>query len=387
LRSFLSLGFRPFFLAMALWAVAAMALFTFGAHGDIVLSSHFGLYAWHAHEMQFGFVGAAVAGFLLTAVPNWTGRPALRGRWLLAVLVLWFAGRAAMLWSADIGAVPAALIDTAFWLVLAVFILVAVTGARNLRNIPVAIAVLAMAAAVAGNHLAQAGISPHRGPLIFGVAVMVMLISLIGGRIVPNFTRNWLAQREADRLPAAFGLFDRVVLALSLAVMAAWVAGIDRAGLAGACLATGLLHIARLARWRPQATLAEPLVWVMHLGYAWVAAGFLMLGLSMLSPAVPESAAIHAWTAGAMGTMILAISTRATLGHTGRALTAGPGTALIYALVSLAALTRVAAPVLPDRFILLIASASSFWIAAFALFLVLYGPALLGPRADESPPA
>ncbi|NBC31784.1 MAG: hypothetical protein GVY13_03810 [Alphaproteobacteria bacterium] len=372
---------------MALWAVAAMALFTFGAHGDIVLSSHFGLYAWHAHEMQFGFVGAAVAGFLLTAVPNWTGRPALRGRWLLAVLVLWFAGRAAMLWSADIGAVPAALIDTAFWLVLAVFILVAVTGARNLRNIPVAIAVLAMAAAVAGNHLAQAGISPHRGPLIFGVAVMVMLISLIGGRIVPNFTRNWLAQREADRLPAAFGLFDRVVLALSLAVMAAWVAGIDRAGLAGACLATGLLHIARLARWRPQATLAEPLVWVMHLGYAWVAAGFLMLGLSMLSPAVPESAAIHAWTAGAMGTMILAISTRATLGHTGRALTAGPGTALIYALVSLAALTRVAAPVLPDRFILLIASASSFWIAAFALFLVLYGPALLGPRADESPPA
>jgi len=370
---------------MAAWAVVAMLLFTFGAHGDLTIASHFGLYGWHAHEMLFGFVGAAVAGFLLTAVPNWTGRPPLSGLPLLGLLVLWAAGRAAMLWSERIGALTAAAIDIGFWVALTGVVLVNIAAARNRRNIPVVFAVIAVVVAVTGSHLVAIEVIANRWPLKLGLATIVLLIGLIGGRIVPTFTRNWLVQRQADKLPAPFGDFDRVVLLVSAAVLAAWIAGIESIVLAAAALAAGIMHLVRLARWRPLATLAEPLVWVMHLGMAWIAVGFGLLGIATLTHAVPESAAVHAWTAGAMGTMILAVSTRATLGHTGRALIAGSGTAVIYGLVSLAALTRVAAPIVPGHFIALIAGAGTAWIAAFALFLLLYGPALVRPRADRPP--
>jgi uncharacterized protein involved in response to NO len=214
--------------------------------------------------------------------------------------------------------------------------------------------------------------------------VIVLLIALIGGRITPNFTRNWLMQRQAESLPAAFGTLDRVLLLLSLAVLAGWVAGLSHAGLGLACLIMGGLHFARQARWRPAATLGEPLLWVMHLGYAWIGLGFLMLGLSITSAAVAESVAIHAWTTGAMGTMILAVATRATLGHTGRALTAGRGTAMIYVLISLATLARLAVALLPEQFLLVVDMAGTAWIAAFVLYLGLYGPALLSPRVDRN---
>ena len=210
-----------------------------------------------------------------------------------------------------------------------------------------------------------------------------MLISLVGGRIVPNFTRTWLVGRGTARLPAPFGRFDGLLLAVSLVVLTAWVAGVGGAILAALALATGAGHLIRLARWRPLATPAEPLVWVMHLGYGWIGLGFVLLGLSQVTFALPETGAIHAWTAGAMGTMILAVGTRAILGHTGRALTAGWGTAAIYGLVSLAAAARLIAPLVPERFIALIALAGSAWIAAFLLFLLLYGPALVSARVGR----
>ncbi len=379
----LEMGFRPFFLAMALWAILAMLLFTLGAHGDIVISSHFGLFGWHAHEMQFGFIGAAVAGFLLTAVPSWTSRPPLSGPPLLALLAIWIAGRAAMFWAEPLGAVLVAVIDSAFWLALAAAVLVPITRTRNFRNLPVVGAVMLLFIAAAGSHLAHFGIVPDQMALRLGTAVVVLLIALIGGRIVPNFTRNRLAQRQAERLPAAFGWFDRLVLFLSLAVLAAWVVGLQHAGLAFACLVMGALHLARLARWRLQAILSEPLIWVLHLGYGWIAIGFLMLGLSLAGVVIPQSVAIHAWTAGAMGTMILAVATRATLGHTGRALTAGWGTVLVFVLITLAALSRLTVAILPGQFLLLIAIAGTAWIAAFLLYLGLYGPALLSPRVDQ----
>lgn len=385
MQTFLEMGFRPFFLAMALWAILAMLIFVLGVHGEVGVSSHFGLFGWHAHEMLFGFVGAAIAGFLLTAVPNWTGRPPLSGLPLLALLLLWIAGRTGMLWPDLAGPFAVAVMDSGFWLALAAIILVPIAAANNLRNVPIVGAVTLLFVAVAASHLTYFNALPHEMALRLGTAVIVLLIALIGGRITPNFTRNWLVQRQAERLPAEFGTFDRVVLLLSLAVLAGWVAGLAHAHLGFACLIMGILNLARQARWRPAATLGEPLLWVMHLGYAWIGLGFLMLGLSILSATVAESVAIHAWTAGAMGTMILAVATRATLGHTGRGLTAGWGTAMVYALISLATLARLAVALEPRQFVLAVDTAGAAWIAAFVLYLGLYGPALLSPRVDRSP--
>jgi uncharacterized protein involved in response to NO len=215
-----------------------------------------------------------------------------------------------------------------------------------------------------------------------GIATLLMLISFVGGRIVPSFTRNWLSkQQPGAAAPASFDAVDRVALALTGLALAAWAAAPDAALAPMAELAAGFAIAIRLARWRGRSTWREPLVLVLHVGYSWLALGFILLALSRFIPSLPPTAALHALTAGAIGTMTLAVMTRASLGHTGRALTAGPGTVAIYGLVNLSALLRLAAPFGASEYLLLLSLAGAAWVAAFGLFMLIYGPALTQPRS------
>lgn len=368
-------GFRPFFLGAGVWAAAAVPLWLVIFQGDLSLPTAFGFLAWHAHEMIFGFAGAVVAGFLLTAIPNWTGRLPLRGLPLALLFSLWLAGRVAVAVSASLGALPAAVVDLAFPVVLLAVALREILVGRNWRNLPVMVALAGLILANALTHLQVLGLA-EVGALgeRLGIAVVVMLIALIGGRIVPSFTRNWLAKRGATALPRSFGRFDKLCLLVTLVALGTWAAAPERLTAAVLLLAAGVLNLARLARWQGGRTLPEPLVWSLHLGFLWVPLGLLLLGLAVLLPAaVPPTAGLHALTAGAIGAMTLAVMTRATLGHSGRALAADRWTTAIYLAVFLAAALRVAAALAASAYLPLLHASGAFWTLAFGLFALRYG--------------
>jgi uncharacterized protein involved in response to NO len=372
----LSYGFRPFFLVAALWAALGVLLWLPQYYGSFALPTGLGPLDWHIHEMLFGYIGATVAGFLLTAVPNWTGRLPINGVPLAALALLWLAGRFAMALSAQIGEPAAAVIDVSFLVVLAAVIAREVIAGRNWRNLR---PLVVLGVLIAGN------IVFHIEVLITGfadygvrlsIAAVVLLILLIGGRIVPSFTNNWLARNNPGRLPAPFSRFDVVCMAGGALALAAWIASPEHRVTSVLLLAAGVLHVVRLIRWAGDRTLRDRLVLVLHVAYAFVPAGFLLLGLSAWWSAVPQSAGIHAFTAGAMGLMPLAVMTRATLGHTGQPLAASAGTQAIYALAASGALLRIAAALAGSTALLDLGGL--LWIAAFAGFAVLYGPLLIG---------
>ncbi|MFQ5764285.1 MAG: NnrS family protein [Rhodospirillales bacterium] len=374
-------GFRPFFLFAGLWALVALPLSVVTIQGRIELPSAFGAVSWHYHEMLFGFVAAAIAGFLLTAIPNWTGRLPLQGMPLLGLVSLWLAGRAGVAFSGILGAWPAAAADLSFLLVLAAVALREVAAGRNWRNLPIVLAVVLFLLCNALSHAEAMGLADAGGlARRLAIAVVVVLIALIGGRIVPSFTRNWLAKRDAENLPAGFGPFDRLTVATTIVALAWWAAapeGIVAAGLVGLA---AVLNFLRLARWRGVATHPEPLLWVLHVAYLWIPIGLALLALGRWWPAVAATGAVHALTAGAMGTMTLAVMSRATLGHTGRALRAGKGLTAAYVLVTIAALCRLAASFWGAIYMPMLAAAAAAWIAAFLLFLGVCGPMLVTRR-------
>lgn len=378
-------GFRPFFLAAGLWAAGALVLWLAVLSGAAALPSAFDPVTWHAHEMLFGFVAAVVAGFLLTAVPNWTGRMPLQGLPLAGLVALWLVGRVAVAFSAWTGPIAAAALDLAFLTALLAAVAREILAGRNWRNLPICLALGALLLANALIHLDAIGLTETGAAgLRLGVAVPVTLMALVGGRILPSFTTNWLKKRGETRLPASFGRFDQATVLLTMAALVAWAMAPFGRLTALALLAAGLANALRLTRWRGQRTLAEPLVWVLHLGYAWIAAGLVLTGMSVWLPGLmPPAAGLHALTAGAIGTMTLAVMTRATLGHTGRALTADPGTVVIYASVSIGALLRVVATFVPN--LPLLSLSAGFWAAAFALFAVRYGVLLCPPFLGRVP--
>lgn len=380
----LSAGFRPFFLGSAIWAALAIPLWFAVYGGGVAAPSLLPPLVWHVHEMVFGFAAATVAGFLLTAIPNWTGRMPLQG-WPLATLVLlWAIRRFAVLLSAAIGATAAALADLSF---PAVFLGIAgreIVAGRNWRNLPV---LAALALLLAGNllvHLDVLGIADtaELGDRV-GLVTLLVLISLVGGRIIPSFTHNWLTKTNpAITPPIAEGFFDRAALVVTALALAAWALAPNATITAWANLVAGSAVALRLSRWRGLRTTQEPLLLVLHIGYAWLALGLLLLGLNRLVEVLPPSAALHALTVGAIGTMTLAVMTRASLGHLGPKLTAGPGTNTIYALITLAAVLRVLSPLAGEQAGLLLPLAGAAWSGAFGLFAILYGGALARPRVE-----
>lgn len=375
----LSAGFRPFFLIVGLWGAIDIPVWLATVTGYLTIPTAFGPAVWHAHEMLFGFVQAAIAGFLLTAVPNWTGRMPING-WGLATLAgLLVTGRVAVAFSDVIGPGLAAVIDIAFPVALAAALGREIVAGRNWRNLPMLVILGVLAVANVLTHLQALGFAPTAElGLRLAIGIILMLIGLVGGRIIPSFTRNWLVKRGEKRLPAPAGRFDQAVMAVTGVALAAWVVAPDWIGVAPLMALAAIATAARLARWRGQLTGAEPLVWILHLGFAWLAVGYALMALTPVLGLVP-TAALHALTGGAMTTMIVAVSTRATRGHTGRALTAKGATTVVYALVTLAALLRVAAG-LGAPYIPTLTAAAVAWAAAFVLFVILYAPMLLMPR-------
>jgi len=379
-------GYRPFFLSGALWALVALILWLGALSSTFTLPSHFDPLAWHRHEMLFGFVGAVIAGFLLTAIPNWTGRLPIAGGPLALLFGLWLAARAAVLFSTQVGPLVAALLDVGFYVILAALAAREVFAAKN-RNAPVVVLLLLLAIANALDHFAAAGMVDDDGVgTRAAIVIVILMISLIGGRVVPSFTRNWLVKQGAQsRLPTQPGRFDIIVITATALAMAGWLIAPFSSYVGFLLLVAAALQAVRVARWSGVRAWRDPLVLVLHVGYAWVPVGLCLLGLSILGTAVPGSGAIHALTAGAMGTMILAVMTRATLGHTGRELKADGATTMIYVLVTVGALGRVAAPLLPMDYMFAVRLSGMAWGGAFLLFLLVYGPKLAGPRPDGRP--
>lgn len=380
----LTYGFRPFFLGGALWAVLAMALWVPMLAGLVTLPIAFDPVSWHAHEFLFGYLGAVVAGFLLTAVPNWTGRLPIVGWPLGGLFALWLAGRGAVLVSLHLPPVAVALADLALPVALAAVIAREIVAGRNWRNLTVLGMLGVFALGNAGFHweAARGDYAAQGYGLRLGLGAAIMMIAVIGGRIVPSFTRNWLVRRGAGRLPVPpMQRLDKVALLALLVALGLWVAAPQAGATALALLLAGTLHLVRLARWAGERTAAEPLVWVLHLGYAFVPLGALAIAGAAQAPgALGGAAAQHLWMAGGVGLMTLAVMTRATLGHTGRALTAGAGTTMLYLALVAAVIARLAAGIWPMQAALLHSLSGLAWLGAFGGFAALYGPLLLRPK-------
>jgi len=374
-------AFRICFLLAAIWAAAAVPLWLLAYTGIIELAGPYGAINWHAHELVFGYAALVVCGFLFTAIPNWTGRLPVSG-WPLAILVtIWLAGRIAMMQAVHFGPMLAAAIDVAFLVAVLAVAGREIVAGKNWRNLRVLVLVgwlllgnVAFHAAAIGGHAIDLSV---RG----SIGALIALITLVGGRLTPSFTRNWLVKQSATQLPAPFGTLDAVAIGSGVAALLSWVIMPDGAPTAALAALAAILLAWRLARWRGWATFAEPLLVILHIGYAFVPLGFALLAVNALRPdLIPNNAVVHAWTAGAIGTMTLAVMTRATLGHTGQALTATPATVAIYVAIVLAAALRILAAFTVEWHLALVDAAGAAWTAAFLIFLGSYGPLLCRAR-------
>jgi uncharacterized protein involved in response to NO len=377
-------AFRPMFLAAGSWAAIALALWLAMFFGYVTLPTRFDPLSWHIHEMLFGFVMAAVAGFLLTAIPNWTGRLPVRGWRLAALAILWVLGRIACLISADLPAWLAALIDLAFPVTLLLVAAREIIVGRNWRNLAMTAPLAVFVIADLLMHLESLSVPVPSGlGWRLGIAAPVILIAVIGGRIIPSFTRNWLAKRKSDHLPKPAGHFDAVcVVVLTLAYIL-WSFFPEHHVTGALLIATGFLHAVRLSRWAGLSSWPEILLFILHVGYGWIALGTALLGLSIFDIGVPAPSALHALTAGAVAVMILAVMPRVTLGHTGRDLIANRATVLVFVLINAAAIVRVCASWHTALMATLLLIAGALWITAFGLFELVYGP-MLATRQPRS---
>lgn len=381
-----SYGFRPFFLGAGIWAAVAMMIWLAALTGWIELPSAFDPVSWHAHEFLFGYLTAALAGFLLTAVPNWTGRLPVVGWPLAAMAALWLLGRVVVLVSSGLPPVAVALADLALPLILAAVLLREIVGGRNWHNLVVLalLAVFTLGNALFHWQAARGEIAAQGIGLRIGLGAGLMMVAVIGGRIIPSFTRNWLVRQPAGpaRLPAApMQRFDKAALLLLLLALLSWIILPDARPTAALLALAGVAHMARLSRWAGARTWREPLLMVLHAAYLFLPLGALTMAAAIFIPdQVAPAVAQHLWMAGAIGLMTLAVMTRATLGHTGRPLAAGLGTTALYLALATAVAARILAGLWPTAASALLAISAVAWVLAFGGFAVLYGPLLTRPK-------
>jgi uncharacterized protein involved in response to NO len=384
-----SAGFRAFFWLGALNAAASLATWMAFLSGRAIGTQGWPLQSLHAHEMLHGTVVPAIAGFLLTAVPTWSGTAPLRGAPVAGLVALWAVGRVALA-SADIlprGLV--ALLDGAFVPVLAVVVGVPIVRSRKGRNLSVVLLLFALGAANGAMHigLMRADASLLRAGVYGSVYLAVLLILIISGRIVPLFTRN--ALRQSGLAVEVQGDPTIGALALSAAGLALTLDLVSPGSVAGgaAALVAGPLLAARQAFWKPRHALGRPILWILHVGHAWIAIGFVCHGVAVLAGVLPVSAALHSFTAGAMGCLILGMMTRVSLGHTGRPVKASRLTVAAYAAVIFAALLRVFGPPLaPFHTLPIFLVSGAAFAAGYLVFAIEFTAVLWRPRIDASPP-
>lgn len=380
--AFFSYGFRPFFLSAAVFAGVAVPIWVLIVTGIEQPVFLYGPRAWHVHEMVFGFVFGVVTGFLLTAMPNWTDRPPIRGLPLVGLWMLWLAGRLVM-------AVPflppagAALVEGAFSVVVAAIVWREVIAGQAWDRLPIGVLISLYALADILFHVWAVSNAGTDSAERLALAVIMLLLAMIGGRITPAFTKDFLVQEGVNRQPAPFSEVDGLSIGSVALAGLAWVVFPLAVGTGWMLFIAGLLNVFRLSRWYGEMTWKEPLVLMLHVGYGWLAVSLLVLGAAILGTGPHIEDAVHALTTGAVGAMTLAVMTRATLGHTGRLKHAGPLTVMIYVLVNLGALIRVAGPslILPPP--VMLALAAGCWSGAYVLFAAGYASALFGPDLDE----
>ncbi len=373
----LRLGFRPFYLGTALLACLAVPLWIAIFLGRIQVPLPMSPLLWHAHEMLFGFAAGVVVGFLLTAVKAWTGLETARGPLLGALALLWLAARLASL------VAPYAVYATLDMLLLpavAAVLLRVLIKAGNKRNIPLICLLLLIAAANLVFHLSVLCIVavPAVSALYAELALILMVVSVITGRVVPMFTRN-VTPGLVINMPRKFELSLLAVTAVALAL---WVFAAPAPVVLVASLAAGVMHAVRLWKWHPQVTFKRPILWILHASYAWLPLGFVLLALAQLGWVVP-SLAVHVFAVGVIGGLIIGMVTRTARGHTGRPLQPSRGEVVAYALVMLAAVLRVLVPaVQPAWYTYALEGAACLWAIAFAIYLVIYTPWLMRTRLD-----
>jgi uncharacterized protein involved in response to NO len=377
-----SYGFRPFFLGAALFAGAAIPawILILSRAGDSELF-HTGR-LWHAHEMVFGFLSAVVTGFLLTAIPNWTERPPIRGRTLTGLFTLWLAGRVMSL-APDVMPLLSAGIDGAFLVLVAGLVWREIAAAKSWSPAPIGVIISLYAASNVLFHIfALAGTETEPAERA-ALGLFMMLLALIGGRLTPNFTREYLAERRSAAQPPSFSRFDGLSIVLLGMAVVAWIVAPENMGTGWMFVTAGVAHVGRLSRWYGWMTWREPLVLILHVGYGWLAISLLLVGASIVGAGLQPADALHAFTTGSVGAMTLAVMTRASLGHTGRERHAGSLTVAIYTLVNAGALLRVFGPSGDWPIHLVLGAAAVCWSGAYLLFAAVYGPFLLRPSLDE----
>jgi uncharacterized protein involved in response to NO len=379
-----SYGFRPFFLLGSIYAGLAILVWLPVFMGEVSLVSAFIPRDWHVHEMLYGFLPAVITGFLFTAIPNWTGRLPLRGRPLMFLVVLWIAGRVCVTFSAQTGWVAAMLLDCSFLLLIAAAAAREIVAGRKWSNLSVVVLILVLLVGNVAFHLEAHFNGAAEIGIRVGIAVVVVLISLIGGRIIPSFTRNWLVRENPGRLPVPFARFDMLSVAIGAIALASWIVQPTGRWTGCALALACVMHLIRLARWAGDRTGRERLLLILHVGYAFVPIGFLLNACAAFD-LVPRGGGDHAWMAGAAGVMTLAVMSRASLGHTGQQLTASVATQAIYAAIVVAALARICAVLEPAHTVALLHVAAFGWAAAFLGFALCYGPMLVGFDKRRAP--
>jgi uncharacterized protein involved in response to NO len=383
----LSFGFRPLFLLASVWAGFAMVIWIAMLSDLVDLPTRFDPVTWHSHEFLFGYLSAVIAGFLLTAVPNWTGRMPVVGWNLAGLAALWIIGRIAIAVSTALPVWLVTLADIAFLATLWLVVLREIVAGKNWRNLPV----LALVGVLIGANLlfhfeaANGDYAAQGYGLRLGTSVVLILVSLIGGKIIPSFTRNWLVQQKADALPTPpMQRYDKVTLVLTILTFLTWTIAPTLPLLAVALLGISVLHLVRLWRWKGTSTGSEPLVWVLHVAYAFIPLGAFLNAIAILAPdIIAQATALHVWTAGAIGLMTVAVMTRASLGHSGKPLHAGRATTLIYVSLILSVFAREAADFASDFRMTLLNASGFLWLGCFVGFAVTYGPMLMRPKQDN----
>ena len=381
----LSYGLRPLFLLGTLQALVAMLIWIGLLMGVMALPSAFAPRDWHIHAMLYGYIGAVIGGYLLTSMPNWTGRLPLTGLPLVGLVMLWLAGRIATAFSGLTGWEIAAAIDLAFPGVLLLAIAREIITGRNWRNLKI-IALLTLL--ILGNavfHFEASVLGRAEYGMRIAMAVVAMLVIVIGGRLVPSFTRNHLTRAENSATPRSFGLVDRIAIIAAILALASW-ALFPQASLSAAALGlAGIAHGVRVAGWRGYLIRGDSFSLAMNLAYAFVPLGFLMTGYAICA-GIPSTGGLHL-LAGGFALMTVAVMARLSLAHTRRAVVASPLMQAILLALALSIAARLAASLDPERMMAWLMLAGGLWIAGFGGFFLAFARIWCGPAQERKVPA
>ncbi len=379
----LSYGFRPFFLLAGIFGAFSLAVWLAVYAGWLALSKAMAPVLWHGHEMLFGFAMAAATGFFLTAVPSWTKTLPERGGRLAFLVALWFVGRVAF-WLQGILPPPlVAMADLVLIPAVIFYLIPPILGSGQRRNFFFLAFLILLFTANLLFHLELLEITDDTGfsGLYLAIYTFVLIMTVLSGRMIPNFTANALSAKGEAAGVRSQPLVEKVAFLAIIATAAADMAGVDD-WIGGVPAVVAALALAlRMRYWRTAETFDQPILWVLHLGHTWLAVGFAFRGLAGLTDVIAVGTALHALTIGAIGTMVLAITTRASLGHTGRPMVVRRPIVVAYVLVTLAALVRIAAPLAGvEYYSYLVMAAGLLWVAAFTIFSAVYWPILTTPR-------